>query len=95
LAAASLRAPRNFIWAATGNQPPAYTLDGGKTWTNINIPGKSDWSMVHIMPTIWIRQPSLLTGSSPTPSTSTTSYRRLPDHDGGVNWTKVLRPTDL
>jgi hypothetical protein len=81
--------PLNFIWAATGNQPPAYTLDGGKTWTNINIPGKSDWSALHHA---YYLDKTTITADRVQPNTfylydvATGVYRTT---DGGVNWTKV------
>jgi hypothetical protein len=39
--------PSNIIWAPSGNNAPAYTLDGGNTWKTISIAGKSDWSGLH------------------------------------------------
>jgi hypothetical protein len=81
--------PLNFIWAATGNQPPAYTLDGGKTWTNINIPGKSDWGALHHA---YYLDKTTITADRVQPNTfylydvASGVYRTT---DGGVNWTKV------
>lgn len=81
--------PLNFIWAATGNQPPAYTLDGGKTWTNISIPGKEDWSALHHA---YYLDKTTITADRVQPNTfylydvATGVYRTT---DGGVSWTKV------
>lgn len=81
--------PLNFIWAATGNQPPAYTLDGGKTWTNISIPGKTDWSALHHA---YYLDKTTITADRVQPNTfylydvASGVYRTT---DGGVNWTKV------
>lgn len=80
---------KNFIWVASGNQPPAYTLDGGKTWANISIPGISDWSQVH--PQFYLGR-TTITADRVSPNTfylydsNTGVYRTT---DGGVNWTKM------
>jgi hypothetical protein len=36
--------PQNIIWAPSGGVNPYYTLDGGKTWAVVSLPGISDWS---------------------------------------------------
>lgn len=36
--------PTNIIWAPANKNVPYYTLDGGKTWNAISLPGISDWS---------------------------------------------------
>ena len=33
----------NFIWAPSGGVDPYYTLDGGKTWSQITLPGVTSW----------------------------------------------------
>ena len=35
---------QNFIWAPSGGVDPYYTLDGGKTWNPITLPGVTSWS---------------------------------------------------
>lgn len=39
--------PTNIIWAPAGGHAPAYTTNGGATWTSISLPGKSDWGGFH------------------------------------------------
>jgi hypothetical protein len=81
---------KNFIWTAAGNQAPAYTLDGGQTWTSINIPGKTDWSEFH---SSYYLARTVITADRVLPNTfylydvSTGVYRST---DGGANWTKVF-----
>ena len=36
--------PQNIIWAPADGHDPYYTLDGGKTWNPITLPGVSSWS---------------------------------------------------
>jgi hypothetical protein len=36
--------PTNIIWAPAGGIDPYYTLDSGKTWNPITLPGISSWS---------------------------------------------------
>ena len=35
---------RHYMGAGGGRLPPFYTLDGGKTWNTITLPGVSSWS---------------------------------------------------
>jgi hypothetical protein len=80
---------QNFIWVASGNQPPAYTLDGGKTWSNITIPGVSDWGGMH-MPITSAAPPSPRIAFFRTPSTCMTSRPGVyKTSDGGATWTKM------
>ncbi|UUR06971.1 Ig-like domain-containing protein [Sphingomonas glaciei] len=80
----------NFIWVATGNQAPAYTLDGGVTWSNVVIPGVTDWSLVH---NAFYLSRTSITADREAPNTfylydpATGLYR---SSDGGANWTKVF-----
>ena len=82
--------PLNFIWAASGNVPPAYTLDGGVTWTTITIPGLTDWSGFHHA---YYLQKTTITADRVDAGTFYL-YDVLSGvyvtHDGGVNWTKVF-----
>ncbi len=39
--------PLNVIWAPANGGAPAYTLDGGRSWTDIDLPGTDDWSAFH------------------------------------------------
>ena len=36
--------PNNIIWSPAGGLAPFYTLNGGATWTQISLPGVSNWS---------------------------------------------------
>lgn len=82
--------PNNIIWAPSGNNAPAYTLDGGKTWKLINIAGKTDWSALH---SAYYLDRTTITADRVQPNTfylydvATGVYRTT---DGGVNWTKVF-----
>jgi hypothetical protein len=82
--------PTNFIWAAAGNQAPAYTLDGGKTWTNISIPGLTDWSVLQYS---YYLARTTITADRVQPNTfylydaNSGVYRTT---DGGVTWAKVF-----
>lgn len=81
---------KNFVWVATGNQAPAYTLDGGATWANITIPGITNWSLLH---NSFYLNRTTITADREAPNTfylydpSTGVYR---SSDGGVNWTKMF-----
>ncbi|WP_168713093.1 MULTISPECIES: Ig-like domain-containing protein [Sphingomonas] len=80
----------NFIWVAAGNQPPAYTLDGGKTWTNISVPGISDWSKV--FPSYYLSR-TVITADRVLPNTFyfyDTNSGVYKSSDGGASWTKVF-----
>ena len=38
----------NFVWAPANRHSPAYTKDGGVTWTNVSLPGSTgDWGSFH------------------------------------------------
>lgn len=82
--------PNNIIWAPSGNNAPAYTLDGGKTWATITIPGKSDWSQLH---QAYYLDRTTITADRVLPNTfylfdsASGVYRTT---DGGVNWTKMF-----
>lgn len=82
---------KNFIWVATGNQPPAYTLDGGESWTNISIPEIKDWSLVHHA---YYLNRTAVTADRVAPNTfylldsNSGVYRTT---DGGVSWEKVFK----
>jgi photosystem II stability/assembly factor-like uncharacterized protein len=82
--------PNNIIWAPSGNNAPAYTLDGGNTWKTISITGKSDWSGLH---SSYYLDRTTITADRVQPNTfylydaATGVYRTT---DGGVNWTKMF-----
>ena len=81
--------PQNFIWVASGNQPPAYTLDGGKTWTNISIPGISNWQEVHRdyhLARTTITADRVQANTFYLYDTTSGVYRTT---DGGASWTKM------
>ena len=80
----------NFVWVATGNQPPAYTLDGGKTWANINIPGITDWSGLHhfyYLDRTAVTADRVLANTFYLSDPYTGIYKTS---DGGVTWAKVF-----
>lgn len=88
--------PNNIIWVATGNQPPAYTLDGGKTWTNVNIPGITDWSGLnysYYLDRTTITADRVLAATFYLFDPNSGIYRTS---DGGVTWAKVFngQPAD-
>ena len=86
----------NFIWVATGNQAPAYTLDGGKTWASITLPGVSDYGNMH---SAYYLNRTTITADRVLPNTfylfdsKSGVYRTT---DGGVSWTKMFsgQPAD-
>jgi hypothetical protein len=79
----------NFIWVPAGGSAPAYTLDGGKTWVDINIPGQTDWGQIHHA---YYLSRTTITADRTLPNTfylydvGSGVYRTT---DGGVNWTKM------
>jgi hypothetical protein len=81
---------KNFIWVAAGNQAPAYTLDGGKTWSNVSIEGVTNWSQMH---SNWYLSRTTITADRVQPNTfylydtGSGVYRTT---DGGVSWTKMF-----
>nr|WP_314445864.1 Ig-like domain-containing protein [uncultured Sphingomonas sp.] len=81
--------PENFIWVTTGGRPPAYTLDGGKTWTNVTIPGLTDWTNLHV--SHYLKR-TVITADREQPNTFylyDVNSGVYATHDGGVSWAKV------
>lgn len=82
--------PTNFIWAPANGFAPAYTLDGGATWTTIDLPDQSDWTNFHFA---YYLNRTTVTADRVLPNTfylydsATGLYRTS---DGGVSWAKVF-----
>lgn len=82
--------PQNFIWVTTGGKAPAYTLDGGRTWTNVSIPGLTDWSGLD---SSYYLKRTVITADRVQPNTFylyDANSGVYTTHDGGVSWTKVF-----
>lgn len=80
--------PTNFIWVPAGDAAPAYTLDGGKTWTSINIDGIVNWTGF-----AYFLKRSTITADRVDENTFylyDTYSGVYVTKDGGVNWTKVF-----
>ncbi|QIK79128.1 hypothetical protein G7077_09690 [Sphingomonas piscis] len=85
--------PENFIWASASANAPAYTLDGGKTWTDVVLPGKTDWTGFHAG---YYLKRTTVTADRVEPNTFylyDVKSGVYVTHDGGVNWTKVFSGT--
>lgn len=80
---------KNFVWVPSGNKPPAYTLDGGVTWTNVSLPGVTSWEGLHFA---YYLSRTTITADRVQPNTfylydaGSGLYRTT---DGGANWSKV------
>jgi hypothetical protein len=48
--AMAVSAPGNIVWVPAFGKRPEYTLDGGKTWAVVVLPGLSDYSLVDNRP---------------------------------------------
>jgi hypothetical protein len=85
--------PLNFVWVPAQNRRPAYTLDGGKSWNDVNLPGVSDFRMLHYA---YHLNRHIVTADRVTPGVfylydgSETSPAVYQSRDGGVNWSKVF-----
>ena len=87
IAAAS---PTNFVWVPAGGSAPAYTLDGGKSWQTVEIPGKTDWSMLHHS---YYLNRTTITADRVLPNTFylyDSNSGVFVTKDGGVTWTNVF-----
>lgn len=85
--------PQNFVWVPGQNRRPAYTLDGGKTWGDVTLPGVSDYRFLHASVSL---NRHIVTADRVTPGvfwiydaneTTPGVYRTA---DGGVTWAKVF-----
>ena len=86
--------PQNIIMAPADGVQPYYTLDGGATWTPVNLPGVTDWSN--------FEGPYYLNERSITADRvlANTFYLYFPGNgvykttNGGVSWTQVYNGND-
>jgi photosystem II stability/assembly factor-like uncharacterized protein len=39
--------PENIIWAPANGGTPAYTMDGGESWHDVDLPGTDNWGDFH------------------------------------------------
>ena len=80
--------PTNFVWVPAANVAPAYTLDGGQTWTSITIPGITEWTG-----SAYYLKRTTITADRVDDNTFYLYdvYSGVyVTKDGGVNWTKVF-----
>ena len=84
--------PLNIIWLPAQNKRPAYTLDGGKTWTDVTIPGVTDYSGLHGGGYFLVRH--TLAADRVTPNVFYLYDSATPGvwrtQDGGKTWAKVF-----
>jgi hypothetical protein len=81
--------PTNFIWAPSGGNKPYYTLNGGKTWNPITLPGVSSWSGFDFA---WYLDTRTVTADRVLSNTFylyDPSYGVFETTNGGVSWTEV------
>lgn len=79
----------NIIWAPAAATAPAYTLDGGKTWHDIQLPGNVDWTDFHFA---YYLHRTTITADRVEPNTFylyNTGSGVYSTHDGGVTWSQV------
>ena len=85
--------PLNFVWVPGQNRRPAYTLDGGKTWRDITLPGVSDYRLLH---SSYYLNRHIVAADRVSPNVfylydaSETSPGVYQSRDGGVTWSKVF-----
>lgn len=81
--------PNNIILAPADGVQPYYTLDGGKTWTGINLPGVTTWNSFIGAYYLDVRA---VTADRVAPNTFYLLYGGLyKSRDGGVTWTQVFK----
>ena len=82
--------PENIIWAPADEQQPYYTLDGGKSWNPITLPGVSSWSNFDWA---YYLDARTVTADRVLPNTFYLYYAGeglYESTNGGVSWTQML-----
>jgi photosystem II stability/assembly factor-like uncharacterized protein len=79
--------PKNIIWAPADGFNPYYTLDGGKTWTAISLPGVSSWGGFDWA---YYLNTRTVTADRVQPHTFYLYFNGVfKTTDGGVSWTQI------
>lgn len=83
--------PTDIIWAPAGGVAPYYTLNGGRTWNSITLPGISSWADFDFASYLDTRT---VAADRVLPDTFYLYYPGkgvYKSTDGGVSWTQVYR----
>jgi hypothetical protein len=92
----AVSSPGNIVWVPAFGKRPQYTLDGGKTWAAVALPGLRDYSLVDNKPYYVNRQ--VIAADKATPGTfylyvlNTGVYRSA---DGGRTWVLMSDNTPM
>lgn len=85
--------PDNIIWSPANKQAPYYTLDGGKSWHEIDLPGMDSWDALHWA---YYLNRTTVTADRVEPNTFYLYHAQGKEGgvfrttDGGVSWEKVF-----